>query len=356
MQFIKCIASKTNLFNNVTLDLGHRVVIIYGKNSSGKTIFGKSLIDGIFKRFSNNPLLGKDVWKELYLDIVFSLPETDIYQFINKSNNLLTINNNNDSEENVIYSETIEGKSEKNGIKIEPVNPNKINGAKELKDFLNYIDGTSFFNTSFIQSPSDLDRDRVIDYSVIKNVILNDHSDFYPLHVNFENTFKNDNLTKNKLNSEMLRHEGMLKDINKKVQMIDIQKSKIVKLNVEKNNIKKETSELNDSLVFLEKKRNIFTKILENLTRIELLNKDLDSIGENVQKEKDKIKKVKLYKEELRNLYPQFKGLGLSNNVILDKLQNLFNQVRNVDEEINDFDYIRDKRKKFIKKYVWVSV
>ncbi|MFC1670246.1 ATP-binding protein [Spirochaetota bacterium] len=142
----------------------------------------------------------------------------------------------------------------------------------------------------------------------------------------------------------------MLKDINKKIQMIDIQSSRIDKLASEKNNVKEEIEDLNDSLKFNEKKKKIFVKIKENLSRIERLNVDLKKVGEDVKIEKDKVRSISRLKNELLKSYPQFTGLGLTNNDDLDELQSLFINVRNLDESINDYSFKLGKRKRIFRK------
>ncbi|MFC1670245.1 hypothetical protein ACFL20_07605 [Spirochaetota bacterium] len=192
MQFVKCIASKPNIFNNITLDLNHRVVVIYGKNSSGKTFFAKCLIEGIFKRFSQSQLLDDEVWDQLFLDISFSLPPSESYRFTNNSKNYFTIKSRKNEDDEIIYSEIVEEDEDED---LNFIDLSNIKDGENLRNFLNLYDSASYIATSFIPSPSDLDKDEILDYSMIKNFILNDNSGFYNLYNNLQSAFKDDNLS-----------------------------------------------------------------------------------------------------------------------------------------------------------------
>jgi uncharacterized protein YhaN len=346
VQFIKCIVYKHGLFDNRVLDFSDRLNIVYGKNGSGKSLLARSMMDAVWGRFSDRKLLSDEVWNSLYLDILFSLSENGYYRICNTSDRSYRLQYVHSNGEKMLYSESkldfAEGKIRND------FNPDFE--SRIFREFLNRVDCNTFINSSFIPATTDITNDSVIDYAVLKKIILDDSTGFYNHFIKLNKSFELGVPSQNGLPPEVLRFEEKKRELEKKIRIIDISDSRHEKLRREKNTVQQEVDELNNSLNSLNSQKEILNKIIENLTKVDELKDEFETIKDEIQKEQQKIKSITDMKTELDTMFPQFSDIDLADSTNLDRLQEVFNDIRNLNEKIDNFYFMRELRRKKLKK------
>lgn len=345
VQFIKCIVYKHGLFDNRVLDFSDRLTVVYGKNGSGKSLLARSMVDAVWGKFTGRNLLGDDVWNSLYMDILFSISDSGWYRICNTSDSSYRVHYVRNNREKLLYAET---KIHASGGAVR----DEIGASAEGKQFLEFIDridSNTFMHSSFVPSSTDLAGGTIIDYGALKRILLNDRSDFYGIFTNL-NTLFSGTLAGDALPPEVLRYEEKKRDLEKRIQIVDISGSRHEKLIREKKSIQREVDELNSSLVSLGSQKEILAKIIENLNKVEELKGEFEAIKDEIQDEQRKIKSISEMKSELDTMFPQFSDIDITDINNLDHLQEVFNDIRNLNEKIDTIYFSRELKKRKLKK------
>jgi hypothetical protein len=347
VQYLKCMVYKHGIFDNRVIDFSDRLTIVYGKNGSGKSLLARSMVDVLWGKFSDRKLLGDDVLNSLYLDLFFSLSDNGYYRICNTSDKNYRVQYIHNNAEKIIYSET------KSDGQAESKVQNYLDAdfeSRMFQEFLTRIDCDAFVNSSFVPSSVDIDRKSFIDLSVIKRIILDENTGFYNQYINMARTFERGIAANSGLPPEVTRFEEKKRDLEKKIQIMDISGSRHDKLRREKNTIQREVDELNNSLNSLNSQKEILNKIIENLTKVEELKEEFEGIKDEIQDEQQKIKSMADMKTELDTLFPQFSEIDIADSTNLDRLQEVFNDIRNLNEKIDNFYFKRELKAKKLKR------
>lgn len=346
MQYIGCKVHKQGLFDNRVLNFSDRLTIVYGKNGSGKSLLARGMIDAVWGRFSARKLLGDDAWNSLYLDLLFSISENGYFRISNASDKSYRIYYNQNNEEKLIYAESRGGLLDE-GVR-NPIDE-KFEG-KILQEFIKRVDADTVINSSFIPSSPDIAGDGTIDFTVLKKIILEDGTGFYNLFNNLNKSLERVRPGDGESPPEVVRLDDKKRELEKKIQIIDISGSRHDKLRREKNNVQQEIDELNGSLMSLNNQKEILNKIIENLNKVDVLKNEFESIKDEIQDEQQKIKSITVMKRELDAMFPQFSDMDINDSTNLDRLQELFNDIRNLNEQIDNFYFSRLLKKRKFKK------
>ncbi|HNW27316.1 MAG TPA: AAA family ATPase [Spirochaetota bacterium] len=346
MQYIKCMVYRHGLFDNRVIDFSDRLTIVYGKNGSGKSLLARSMVDVLWGKFSERKLLGDEVWNSLYLDLFFSLSDSGYYRICNTSDKNYRIQYIQNNAEKVIYSES---KSEGQDNRVQNHFYKDFEG-RMLRDFLGRFDIVSFINSSFVPASSDIARDSFLDLPVLKRIILDENTGFYNQYLNMQRIFDTGMADDGGLPPEVARFEDKKRDLEKKIQIMDIRDSRHDKLRREKNTIQCEVDELNSSLNSLNSQKEILNKIIENLHKVEQLKEEFEDIKDEIQSEQQKIKSMADMKTELDAMFPQFSEIDITDSTNLDRLQEVFNDIRNLNEKIDNFYFRRELKARRLKR------
>ena len=346
MQFIKCMVYRHGLFDNRVIDFSDRLTIVYGKNGSGKSLLARSMVDVLWGKFSERKLLGDEVWNSLYLDLFFSLSDSGYYRICNTSDKNYRIQYIQNNTEKVIYSES---KSEGQDNRVQEHFDNEFE-SRMLREFLGRFDCASFINSSFIPASSDIARDSFMDLPVLKRIILDENTGFYNQYLNMRKIFDAGMVDDGGLPPEVSRFEDKKRDLEKKIQIMDIRDSRHDKLRREKNTLQREVDELNSSLNSLNSQKEILNKIIENLHKVEELKEEFEDIKDEIQSEQQKIKSMADMKTELDTMFPQFSEIDIADSTNLDRLQEVFNDIRNLNERIDNFYFRRELKARRLKR------
>lgn len=343
MQFIKCVVYKHGLFDNRVIDFSERLTIVYGKNGSGKSLLARSMMDALWGRFSERKLLSDEIWNTLYLDLFISLADSGYYRICNTSDKSYRVQYINNNFEKVIYSDS-RAAGKNGGFSDDDFE------SRMLVDFLKRFEYPVFINSSFISSSADIVRDSIVDLSIIKQIILDESTGFYNHFINLNKTFAGGAPADSSLPPEVSLFEDKKRDLEKKIRILDISDSRHEKLRREKNTLQREVDELNNSLNSLNSQKEILNKIIENLTKVEELKEEFEEIKDEIQKEQQKIKSISDMKTELDTMFPQFSEIDIADITNLDRLQEVFNDIRNLNEKIDNFYFRREIKRKKLKK------
>jgi len=219
-----------------------------------------------------------------------------------------------------------------------------------LREFLGRFDCASFINSSFIPASSDIARDSFMDLPVLKRIILDENTGFYNQYLNMRKIFDAGMVEDGGLPPEVSRFEDKKRDLEKKIQIMDIRDSRHDKLRREKNTLQREVDELNSSLNSLNSQKEILNKIIENLHKVEELKEEFEDIKDEIQSEQQKIKSMADMKTELDTMFPQFSEIDIADSTNLDRLQEVFNDIRNLNERIDNFYFRRELKARRLKR------
>ena len=351
MRYLRCVISKPSLFSNRSLEFSDSLTIVNGKNGSGKSFLARCLVDGIWKLFSGSAFLREEAWQDMYLDISFALPHplsvVETFRIKYQADNLSVISDG--EKEEIILS----GKA---GQEWEPgtvfAQLNRHHGGDNLAQFFSSNDKAIFINSSYIPSPSDIGNDVVLDYSTIKNIILRDGSGYFSFHNYIKNSYTRAGVVTNPFLQKIDYYEKELKSLSKEIELIEIKNLRTSKLKKERSIIESEIGQLKDKLEKNNEKKRIIAKIGADIARVAELNGELDSIKNVVTGEQEKIEKVSGLENEIHIKFSQFKDLGITDEINLDSIQEVFRDIINLNEKIDKFFFSRGEKRRKLKKMV----
>ncbi len=355
MQLLECIANKPGLLDNKKLEFNGGITIIYGQNESGKTLIAKAIADTLWGEFSGNFALNSNAWDDLYLEVIFT-NFSNKYRFIkNKKESFLinytNIEDGNNAREKVIIMDNpwrSGGQIVDSTMFIKLFN--ETNDSETTRLF-NKVNLDTFLDLSFVPEPAEIMKNGLLRYNALQKFLVHDNSNFYSLHEDITDLYSNNKVDGNYNNSilnEIIKAEGELRNINKRLDIFNIDTNKSQRIIKEKKRLELELSTQTDTLKDIRKQK---LKLLDIQKNFKLLNEIKNRI-ENKNKEKEKEQeRYNIYlekEEELKNQYPQFFNFKESNIRNLKKIQETYREVRDVYEEIGNFHSAsKEKKNKF---------
>ncbi len=332
--------TKPGLFENSSLDFNAPVTVVNGKNGSGKSFMARCLIESLWKPVEAPRLLWKSAWDAIFFDLSVDIPGENgdpcRYRFTHNGQQLSIACENGEIRELISH----EGESTR-GI-IDEVE--KRDEGRPLSGFWRGINLEAYINSSFVPSPSDLETEEVINFDTIKEMILNDRSGFYVLSHELKSRFSLRGEGGRLLHlTEKLEQEQ--KDIQKQIELIEIRGMRSAKLEKELALIKDEQENLRvDQAKYAEDIARL-SSVISSLKEVETLNGRLEEIRSEVETEQAHNRSVKSISDEIKNNYPQFQNLKIPDDSNLDRLQELFRDIRNLNEAIDTFFTRRDEKR-----------
>ena len=343
MRFVKCTVTKPSLFDNRSLEFERDITVVNGKNGSGKSFLARTMIEGIWKYFSGNCHWLNGAWEDMYLDLGFSVPvtgeEESFYRFRYQMGNLSIFSLSGGEREVARFSGEGPGPEDEGTA-------GAIAGEPALAYFMEGKDLTGFINASFIPSPSDLDSEKVLDYDRIKDIILGDCSGFYEKYGLLRERYRRDEGLSGHLFEMIEEYSRRLAELNKEIELRSIKSQRFEKLEKERNIIEEEIQALDEKRSGFEERRDILKKIRDDMKKIEDLNRELESIRDEVSTEQEKVDRVRGLEEEINLKFIRFKRMGIGDERNLDKLQDVFRDIINLNEEIDSFYLKREGRRR----------
>lgn len=345
MQYVRCIVSRPGLFDNIKLEFRQGLNVVMGKNGSGKSLLAKGLVDGLWNMFSRGRLLPDEIWNGLYLDLLFTLEEGKEVQFTSTGQKRLAIQVRDKGTGAVLASGEYA-----DGGEAAPPDLAAPGFGDSLRSLVSGFDFDLMVNSSFIPSPSDFDISRLISYPDVQRVILSDRSGFFRKQTSLKKFFEKGNVSNNRVLSEILKFENISKNLNREIQLIEIQNARSGKLKKEREAVWREIENFKIRTALLGSRVEILYKIYDSLDAVEEYQKSFSKISEEVEKEKEKINSISELKSEIESSFPQFRNFRNVSNTYLDQLQRIYNEIRNLNEKIDNLYSRLEFRKEMVKK------
>ena len=358
MQIIECITTKPGLFDNKSIKLDEKLTIIYGENDSGKSLMAKGIIDTLWGGFSDSSMLDKKTWDNLFMEDFLS-NSVNKYRLIKDRNESFEILMEDISLGKKYFKETpnIINENDKEEFPLSDLRSSKE--SKSLYDFFKKIDFISFINISFLPSPVKQNNEKSINYNSFKHLLLNDNVNFYSLYQTLQKRFNHEESStfNNPILNEILITEGIIKDFDKKIQIIDIQDSRIEKLIRERTLIDEEIKKLSSELNSQRIEKNTLIEILNNLKKLEDITENIQRKEEELLLEKEKIRTITEAKLEIKNLFPHFEDFDEEYLKKLKEIENLSNEIRDKNILIEKIYFERNNRKNNLRnKIITVNI
>lgn len=332
MRFVTCIAQRRGLFENRVLEFGRGLNVVYGGNGSGKSLLVRAMIDAVWGVPSGRPLLDEEAWSSLSLDVGFFLARGGRFRSFNTGDGSLRIEHERDGVVTPVFDPR------------DPGLPGESVPEEDYRAFVGTMDRDAFVHSSFIPSAADMGGEPFIEYGAIRRLLAEDPSGMFRTHLNLRGTLSAGSPQDEEMPGEVLRFQEKMRDLEKKIQIMDISGARHDKLRRERETIRREMDDLNGSIASLKSQKDILFKIIENLNRVEGLKNEFDAITEEIQSEQRKIESMTEMKTELDSLYPQFSDIDIEDGTTLDRLQEVFNGIRNLNQRIDDFHQRRDSK------------
>lgn len=305
----------------------------------------RCLIESLWKSIESPRLLWKTAWDSMFFDISINLingnGEDHRYRFTHNGQRFSI------ASENGITTELISHDGEDEFDLADKLS--EIEKGSVLSRFWESIDLTSFINCSFVPSPSDLESEEVLHFDTIKKLILSDPSGFYELSSHLKNRIGPD-ADEGRLTCLIIETTHELKDLQKQVELIRIKDMRSLKLEKELQLIRTEQEKLRQQQKAYEDDITRLRTITKHLTDGGKLYRDLETIKEEVNREQVNSKAVKDITEEIKTMYPQFESLYIPDDSNLDRLQDLYREIRNLNESIDSFFTRRERKRLRIRR------
>lgn len=90
--------------------------------------------------------------------------------------------------------------------------------------------------------------------------------------------------------------------------------------------------------------------VIKHLEEADVLNRKFEDIKSEVDSEQSNNRAVKNISEEIKTMYPQFESLHIPDDSNLDRLQELYRDIRNLNEAIDSFFVRRDRKRGKIRR------
>jgi len=347
VHYLSIIVSKPGSNDNITLKLKEGTNLIWGKNGSGKTILSAAIVDSIWRPLSGEGILYNETWESIFTDITFQHDSSKFHSLYSK-NEYFTLNE-------------LKGKKKDELIQKNNINSSYIFDLEELKGNKKLI---KFFSTitngiaelaCYVPSPSHRENKPIFNYNDVKELLLYDNSEYYSFFKNMKKELRDKPISENTLLNEIMKNERELKEYNKGIQLIDIQSNRNDKLLNEQKKILKEIKEQNLELENLINKKDIIQNTIYDLNSISDLQIQLTKIKTQLDKENTKNKLIESKRIEIEESYSQFKDLKNINSDYLDRLQDIFSEIRNLNEKL-DQTYFHIEQKNILLKKIGVVI
>ena len=324
------------------------MTIIYGGNDSGKSLLARAILDVLWGAVSGKTLLDKQIWDSLYIEISLTNSRRR-YRFTKSGERHFSIKKFERDKEVELFN------NEKPEIGYKNAALDVLLGAADDGDPVarSYpiMDLDSAITLSFLPPPVDLNREEILKYDSFRHLFLDDKSRFYSMNNQIMEVFDHERFNhrfNNLIFNEILKSEGQIRELEKDIQIIDIQNSKFEKLKRERQLIDDEINELGDELSKLRNRKTVMINVLKNLKRREVILHNVDTIKNEIDSANEKAEQTATLKKELEESYPQFRNFNEAKRQNLKKIHRCYREIRDKNEKIDHFESrIQSRRKKF---------
>ncbi len=349
-----CIASKPGLFENRHFELDGRISVIHGRNDSGKTLLSRAIVDMFHSRTAGKGFLNNGEWEDLYLETLLDDSDRE-YRIARNGDKLFKMTSIRSGKETDILSVDLK-RVENGSFQGEILDALKKNGpAGSLYEIFGKIGGDALVKLCYQPSPADMEGSGGKGFEIIRGILVDDASNFYDLFISLSGHYgkpSGERRINSPVVSEILQMERELKTLEKKIQIIDLEYSRHEKLIRERGDRDSLIIEKKERLARLSERKIGTEGILKNIHQKENLESQIAIIEKILQDEEQIRAQVEAMTSGLYVKFPQFREFTDSQRNNLKKIQDLYRELRDANENLNNLKFKTSSRKRIIKNTV----
>ncbi len=341
----KCIASKPGLFDNTTIELNEGLNIIYGKNGSGKSVLSRAMVEVLWGQVLRRPFLKDSLWENFYLEVyVTDSPRN--YRFSRNSDKLFSVKGPDYDREDLLQAVPATDGAE-TAFKRDCFSGDDAALSRLYEKF----DFDTLCTAVFVSSPTEQPDGNPLRYDSIKNIFLEDDSKFYSLYRAISACYGQGEMTKrvhNEVLNEILKTEVQLKDLEKKIQIIDLQRSKSEKLANEKVQAVNELLSIEKQIAELREHELLVHQIQTSMDKRDGLDENIKRLEDESREFREKTDLSITRGKEIEVQFPQFRDFSDIKKQNLKKLQETYREIRDIHIALDQYYSAKAQRRRRI--------
>ncbi len=334
----ECIASRQGLFENRTFSLDERLTFIRGRNNSGKSLLARALVDLLHARRTPSLLLERASWENLYLDALLANSHGEFRFTRNGSRSFAIKSLDGGAAEDLVALDLREAGDAPLALEILESLERDARGLS-LKEFFLFFDGDALASLCFVPSPSESSQGNAGGYGSLRRIFVEDSSNFYGLYASICERMGDGSpggRMKNPLVNEMLRREGELRELDKRIEIIDLEYSKYEKLIRERREVEGAISAARAECARLAGLKENAERVLDNMRKCGDIETEIAARERDIAEEDRKTGEIEAIAARAHDLFPQFRNFSDSQRNNLRKIQDLYRELRDANEALNN--------------------
>jgi DNA polymerase III delta prime subunit len=316
------IASRAGTFKNRELSLSHGASVIYGPNDSGKTLLSKALINLIFGSFDPNENDDAAFWNGFYLSASVSNNNRK-YQFARNANTSLTLT----EADTKLFS----GVPPFEKLSTDAIADAGSERTAEIRRLLERYPREYFEQAGLLRSP--LDESGPLGYKAFRGYLIDSNS-IFSQSLEQIRISEGSSLFSRAFNVELMERESQIKQIDKELQLHDLQSTRTLKLDNEKREIEKDIGDLTKREAALEHAAERAYGVQYRMKEIELVDSESSMLETDLVRERNKIALFNAARDKLLELFPHFSKFTNTQKENLGRIQEIYRSIRENNEQI----------------------
>jgi uncharacterized protein YhaN len=338
--------SKPGIFSNRAVDLPIGLAVIYGRNGSGKSLLSRAIVETVWGTPSGAHILDGVAWSDLYLEIDAE-SEGGSYRYTRNSDKLYQVSRRSGGTEAALFH-GLPGEGGDGAIRERILGALEGSGTdRTLYEIYSRVGCGDYMATCFIPSPTDALSNGSLRYDSLKPLFLDDSSRFYALYRQIVDSFGTEDMSRkvhNPLMNEILHHEMLIKDADKKVQIIDMQQSKGGKLAKERSILDEDIVSSERSTDELERRASLLQQSLSSMETLASIESAVRASSAELTEQETRRSQIEQVEFEIESRFPQFRDFSDSKRQNLKKLQETYREIRDVHVAIDKYHMDRSSQ------------
>ncbi len=327
--------AKPGLFDNTRLAPGEGVTVIYGRSGSGKSAIARALIDvlGAGMEADGSPAHS---WENLFVEV--SLASTHgSFRFVRngeRSFEIASVEGSGEPRE-IVHDDQIGRNPDAARLRIREALLAHANGHASLA--LLALGSRAYLTTiAYLAAPVDTLSAPALHGESLRRLLLDDATRFYGLSQALNAAF-GPSASAEGIEAELRRDAAELRDMEKRVELIDIQREKFDKLHREMALVEREIDELEGAASRLRDRVAMLGAVRDLLERREVLRARIADIRAQLDEEASNREAAERLAAEIADAYPQFANFDEAKKRNLGEIQERFTDIRDINETIAEY-------------------
>lgn len=335
MRILSCTISKPGLLDSRRIEPSEGITVIYGRSDSGKTTIARALLE-MLDAGMNGGLLNRTAWANLFVELTLAGTGARFRLTRNseRTYEIAAIDDDGDAREMIR-----EDLANRDPDTVRRSVTEKLRAGANGHRLITALaaNSTPYLTTlAYLPSPVDAAIGSSLDYGSIRRLLLDDASRFFGLHESLSAVFGGDATpaAPGGIVEEMRLAESQMRELEKQVQLIDIQQSKYEKLHREKALIQKEIDGLERAASGLRDRVSALGRVRELIVRKTGAADDAAAVRAELEADADGHDAAERLSGEITGSFPQFVNFDETKKRNLAQIQERYTEIRDLNEEI----------------------